>query len=309
MHLQKADLLALLDERVDGLVERVAARAHRNDNVLGVLGADVVVELVRAARELRETVHVLLDDRGRRLVELVADLAELERDVGVRRRAAHRGMLRIKRAPAEVLDILLVDHLADDVLRDLVDLLDLVRGAEAVEEVEERDLRLERRRVGDHRHVVRFLHAVRREHREAGLAARHDVALIAEDAERVRREGASGDMEHGGAELARDLVHVRDHQQEALRRREGRRERARRERAVDRACGASLGLHLDDRGNRAPDVRLAHGGELVARLGHGRGRGDRIDRGHFRAREGDLSRGCVAVDHYLLCHFALFLWL
>ncbi len=47
-------------------------------------------------------------------------------------------------------------------------------------------------------------------------------------------------------QLARDLVHVRQHQQQALRRGEGRRQRAGLERPVDRAGGAALALHLDD---------------------------------------------------------------
>ena len=240
MDLDEADLLAFLDERVNGLVQRVAARAHRNRDILRVRRADVVVELVRAARELGELVHVLLDDRRGGLVVLLAALAALEVDVRVLRRAAHRGMLRIKRTLAEVLDELVIDHLADHLGRDLIDLLDLVGGAEAVEEVEERNLRLERRGVRDHRHVVRFLNRVRAEHREARLTAGHDVALVAEDAEALARERTRGDVEHGRGELARDLVHVRDHEEEALRRREGRRQRARRERAVNRTGGAAL---------------------------------------------------------------------
>ena len=281
VHLDEADLLALLDKGVDGLMERVAAGAHRDDNVLGVGGADVVVELVLAAGELGELVHVLLDDRGRGLVVLVGDFAELEGDVGVRRRAAHRGMLGVEGAAAEVGDVVVVDHLADDVLRDLLDLLDLVGGAEAVEEVEEGDLGLKRGGVGDHRHVLGLLDGVRAEHREAGLAAGHDVALVAEDAEGVGGEGAGRDMEDGRDEFAGDLVHVRNHEEEALRGREGRRERTGRQRAVDRAGGAAFGLHLDDGGDAAPDVRLGVGCELVAGLGHRRGRGDRVDCGHF----------------------------
>ena len=270
VHLEKTDLLALLDERVNRLVERVAARAHRDHHVLRVGGADVVVELVRAARELREAIHVLLDDRRRRIVELVADFAELERDVRVRRRAAHRRVLRIERALAEVLHILLVDHLADHVRRDLVDLLDLVRGAETVEEVKERNLRGERRGVRDHRHVVRLLHGVRAEHRETGLAARHHVTVVAEDAQRVGRERAGGNMEHGRGEFASDLVHIRDHQQETLRRRKGRRKRTRGKRTVDRTSSATLGFHLHDGRDGTPDVRLAHRGKFVARFRHRR---------------------------------------
>jgi hypothetical protein len=49
-------------------------------------------------------------------------------------------------------------------------------------------------------------------------------------------------------QLARDLVQVRDHQQQPLRRREGRRQRAAEQPAVHGAGHAPLGLHLDDPG-------------------------------------------------------------
>ena len=95
------------------------------------------------------------------------------------------------------------------------------------------------------------------EHREPGAAHGHHVAVVAEDRQRVRRERPRRDVDHGRRQLAGDLEHVRDHQQQALRRGERRRQRAGLERAVQRAGGAGLALHLDDRGDRAPEVRSA----------------------------------------------------
>ena len=72
---------------------------------------------------------------------------------------------------------------------------------------------------------------------------------------------------HERRQLARDLVHVGDHQQQALRRREGGRERARLQRAVDRAGRARLRLHLDHLGD-APQrfglPRLDHSSQTSA---------------------------------------------
>ena len=59
-----------------------------------------------------------------------------------------------------------------------------------------------------------------------------------------------------GGQLAGDLVHVGDHQQQALRRREGRRQRAGLQRAVNGAGRAAFALHLDHRRDGAPDVGL-----------------------------------------------------
>jgi hypothetical protein len=68
--------------------------------------------------------------------------------------------------------------------------------------------------------------------------------------------------------LAGDLVHVRDLQKQALRRREGRRQRAALQGTVDGTGGAGFGLHLDDPGNRAPDVLIAFGRPTVGMLAH-----------------------------------------
>ena len=82
-------------------------------------------------------------------VEAVDRLAILEEDVGVLRRAAQHRAVRRQAAGARRVDEALVDHRADDVVVERLDLLQLVRRAEAVEEVQERHARLERRRVRD----------------------------------------------------------------------------------------------------------------------------------------------------------------
>ncbi len=303
--LQDAELGAGGVELRDRLVAGVGAGAHDDDHVLRVGGADVVNDVVFAADELGELVHVLLDDARNGGVVLVDRLAALEVNVRVLGGAAHFRVVGRETAPAELLDEVVVDHRADRLLRHGVDLLHLVGRAEAVEEVEERDVRLQRGGVGDEREVLSLLDGGGGEHREARLAAAHDVRVVAEDVEALVGERAGGDVEDRRRELARDLVHVRDHQQEALRRRERRREGAGREGAVDRAGGAALGLHFDDLGDVAPEIGLALGGELVARLRHRGGGGDRVDRADFAALEGDLRARSVAVHHdffRFVCH-------
>ena len=107
---------------------------------------------------------------------------------------------------------------------------------------------------------------------------------------------ARGDVEDRRRQLAGDLEHVREHQQQALRRGERRRQRAGLERAVDRAGGASLALHLDHLGHRAPDVRAPAAAPGVGELAHRRGRGDRVDRDHLARAVGDARRRLVAVN-------------
>jgi hypothetical protein len=77
-------------------------------------------------------------------------------------------------------------------------------------------------------------------------------------------------MKDRGGQLARDLEHVRQHQQETLRSGEGGGQRARLQRAVYRSRGATLALHLLHDRHIAPDVRHPFGSPLVGKLGHRR---------------------------------------
>ena len=301
-HLDHADLLALRDELFDDFLDGLAAGAHDHDHVLGVRGANIVEEVVLAAGELGQLVHVLLNDGGDGLVVLVDGLAALEVNVRVLGGAAHGRRLGVEAAGAEGVDGILVNHLADDFLGDLLDLLHFVGGAEAVEEVHKRHLRLKGGGMRHERHVAAFLDAGRAEEGKARLAAGHDVAVVAENGKALHRQRARRHMEDGRREFARDLVHVRDHQQEALRGREGGGERPGGQRTVHGTRGAAFGLQLDDLRDGPPDVGLLAGGPFVGEFSHRRRRGDGIDGGDFGASERDTGGRFVAVAHDVLGH-------
>ena len=168
-------------------------------------------------------------------------------------------------------------------------------GAEAVEEVQEGDAALDGGQVRHGGEVHDLLDVALAEHGKAGLAAGHDVLMVAEDAEGVAREGTRGDVEDTGQQLASDLIHVGDHEQQALGRGVGRRQSAGVEGAVHSAGGAGLGLHLLHLDRGAEDVFLTGGGPLVNKVRHRAGRRDRIDRGHLGERIGNVRGGLVAI--------------
>ena len=294
--LQDADLLALRGEMVDGLVGRFGARAHEDDDARRLGVTDVVEEVVRAPRELREAVHFLLDEAGAGEVIDVSGFARLEEGVGVLRAAAEDRAVRREAATPVRGDGFFVEHREEVLVRELLDLRDLVRRAKTVEEVEKGDPRLQARGLRDDREVVRLLNGVRREKREPRLAAGHDVGVVAEDRESVRRDRPRRHVHHERRQLARDLVHVRDHEEEALRRRERRGEGARLDRPVNGACGAALGLHLDDLGDVAPDVLLALRGPLVGPLAHVGGGRDGVDRDDVVGAVRDGGHGLIAIQ-------------
>ena len=252
--------------------------------------------MVVAAGPLPQSVHRALHDLGDARVERVDALARLEVDVGVLRGASDERPLRRQPPRAMRQNQLVRDQRAHVLVLEHLDRLQLVRGAKAVEEVHERDAGLERCGMRHEREVVRLLHRRRGQQCKAGLTDRHHIRVVAEDRQRLRRERPRGHVHHRRGQLAGDLVHVRDHQQQALGRGERRPERPALKRAVQGPRGTALALHLHDRRDRAPKVRAPFAGPLVRQLGHRRGRRDREDAAHLAAAERDPRRRFVAVD-------------
>ena len=162
--------------------------------------------------------------------------------------------------------------------------------------------------MSDGREVHDLLDVALGEHGKAGLAAGHDVGVVTEDVERLRGHGTGGHVEDARQLLGGDLVHVRDHEEQTLRRSVGGREGTGTQGAVDGAGGASLGLHLHDLDGRAEDVLHALRRPLVDVVGHRAGRRDRVDARHLRVGIRHPSRSLVAVHRLLTsCHFLFLL--
>ena len=280
---------------VDDFLRHVADGAHRDDDAVGVGCAVVVEELVIGAELCVDLRHVLLHDLGDRFVVLVGGLTVLEEDIAVLVAAAHGRVLGIQGSGTEGRDCVHIRHVLQILVIPHLDLLQLMRGTEAVEEVQERHSALDGRKVCHRAEVHDLLHVRLGQHRKAGLTAGHHVAVVAENVQRVAGKRSRRDVEHARQQLARDLVHVRDHQQQALGRRVGRRQRARVQGAVHRAGRAGLRLHLLHLHRRAENVLPARGCPLVNIVCHRARRGDRVDRRYFRKRIRYMGGRVIAV--------------
>ena len=263
-------LATLLRQVVDRLLDGLRHRAHGHDDVFG-LGMAVIDEgFVVAARDLRDLAHGVGHHVGHGVVELVGRLARLEIDVGVLRRTARDGVLGVERPGTEGLQRIAVEQRRERRLVDQLDLLNLVRGAESVEEVQERHAGLQRHEVRDARQVHHLLHGRGGQHGEARLPGGHHVLMVAEDRQRLRGQRAGRNVEDARQQLARNLVHIGDHQQQTLRRGERRGQGAALQRTVHGARGARLRLHLDDLHGLAEDIPAPLRGPLVHEFGHRR---------------------------------------
>ena len=160
--------------------------------------------------------------------------------------------------------------------------------------------------MADQCKVMHLLDGVGTQHGEAGAAAGHHVAVVAEDRQGMGGDGAGGDMEDRRQQFAGNLVHVGDHQQQALRRGEGRSQRPALQGAVYRAGSAGLALHLDDLRDRAPEIGPRLAGPCIHEITHRRGRRDRIDGQYFAELVGNRRAGRIAVsrDHQVSGSFS-----
>ena len=147
---------------------------------------------------------------------LVAGLAVLEENIAVFGHAACDGSLRSEGACAEVGKRFAVEEGSEVFLLKHLDFLDFVRGAEPVEEVDERHARFDGREVGYAGEVHDFLHGAFGEHGETCLADGHHVLMVAENREGVRGDGTCRYMEYRREEFTGDFVHVGYHQEQAL---------------------------------------------------------------------------------------------
>ncbi len=93
-HLDDAHLLPLLHERADGLLRRLAAGAHQDDDPLRLGVAGVAKQFIAAADPLGKLLHHLLDDVRRCQVVGVCPFPRLEEHVGVLSRSPHVGAIR-----------------------------------------------------------------------------------------------------------------------------------------------------------------------------------------------------------------------
>ena len=127
---------------------------------------------------------------GTAVVERIDGFTRLEEYIRVLGGAAQDGMFRRQGAGAMGADEFIVDHGAQVVIGQLFDLGDFMRGAEAIEEMQEGHACFQRGGLGDQGHVMRFLNRAGGQHGPTGLAAGHHIGVVAKDGEGMRCHGA-----------------------------------------------------------------------------------------------------------------------
>ena len=203
----------------------------------------------------------------------------------------------------------LVNHAAQLLVGDIGNLAHFVGGAETIEEVDEGHAAFQRGRVGNGGHIRGFLGGGAAKHGEAGGAGAHHVAVITENGKTLGCKGAGSNVEDAGGQLTGNLEHVGNHEQQTLGGRERGGHGAGLQCAVHSTGSTCLRFHLDDAGDRAPEILAIYSGPGFCRLTHRGGRGDGVDSGHFRAAVRYGGHSLVGVNSAICCvHMITMFW-
>ena len=295
MHVDHTEFVALLCLVVDHLADSLACRTHTDDDVLSVRSTVVGEWAIGAAGDLGDLVHIVAHDVSYLVVVWVAALAVSEEHIWVLSHTTHHRAHRRECAIAELLERLHIEERTQVFHIYYLYLLVLVRGAETVEEVEEWHAALDSSEVSHTCEVHDLLYATFSQHSEARLAARHHVLVVAEDTEGVACQGTSRHVENRWDKLTRDLVHVRNHEEQTLAGGEGGGESTCVECAVHSTCSTCLRLHLLYQHCLAEEVLATCCSPLVHVLRHRRRWGDRIDGSHLGEHIRDMRRSSVTI--------------
>ncbi len=299
----ETDLFALPVEVLDGVTDGAGRRTHRNDYTFCISSTDVVHDVVLTASVASNLVHVLLDNFRNLCIERVHGFTTLEVNVRVLGGTAHSRAVRCEAALPACLHILFVDNVTDNAVFESFNLHHFVRSAEAVKEVHKRNAAFECRSVGHESEVLAFLDAAGGEHCKTRLAASHNVGVVTENGKALHSKSTGSHMEDRGGQFARNLVHVRDHQEKTLGCGEGRGEGTGLQSTVNGTGSATFGLHFKHAGNLSPNILLACSTPVVGVLSHRTRRCNRVNCSDFANRKCNASGGFVTVTrNHLFCH-------
>ena len=146
-----------------------------------------------------------------------------------------RGMHRGKASLAVFFDLVPGHEVPELLIADERNLVDFMGGTKTIHEMQKGNSRVERGDLRNDRHIVCLLHRKGRYHGQSAATDDHRVTVVSIDGKCLTRQRPRGNVDDRGEEFAGNLVKIRNIEQQALRSRKGRGERARNESSVKRS--------------------------------------------------------------------------
>ena len=163
---------------------------------------------------------------------------------------------------------------------------------------------LKRGQMGHKRKIHNLLHRRACKHCKAGLTAGHNIGMVAENGKRMSGQRTGAYMEYAGQQLAGDLIHVGDHQQQALAGSKGRGKSTAYQRAVHGAGCTGLGLHLRNSHGLPEQILASVSSPLISDLRHGRGRRNGVNGGNIAESISHMAGSGITVYGHFFSHLS-----
>ncbi len=211
-YLYHTNLPACCQQIVDGLLDGIAYGTHGNDHMFCIRSTIIVEQFITGSDLCIDLVHVLLNDRRKRIIIRITCLASLEEDIRVLSGTSLARMIRIQRIFSVCIDGIHVNHILQILVIPLLDLLDLMGGTESIEEIDERKTSLDRCTMSHRRQVHNLLYAGLAEHGCTGLTACIYIRVITEDRQRMACQRTCRYIEYTRKSLTCYFIQVGDHQ-------------------------------------------------------------------------------------------------
>ena len=263
-----ANLFALCVELFNNSAYGFGSRAHDDDDIFRILSAVVVEQVIFTAGQLADFAHVILYDFRQSIVIGVYSLTGLEVNIRVLCGTADNRIIRIQTAFTECVYRILIQQLFEISIIHNLNLLDFVRGTEAVEEVQERYTAFDSTQMCYACQIHNLLYAALSQQSKAGLTCSHNVLVVTKDRQRACCQRTCRNVEYSRQQLASHFIHIRNHQEQALRCGISSSQRTCLQRAVNCAGGTSLGLHFHQLNGLSENVLFALGSPFIDNLSH-----------------------------------------
>ncbi len=161
-------------------------------------------------------------------------------------------------------------------------------------------------KVCNQSHIHCFLHAVACKQCKTGLAASHNVLVIAENVQCMCSQCSCRNVEHARKQFAADFVHVGNHQEQTLACSESACECTCYKTAVYCTCSACFRLHFSNTNGLSEQVLSSDSGPFVGHFCHGRRRSNGVNSCNVTERISNVRGSGVTVNSSL-CHYCFFL--
>ena len=302
MNYEHANLSAFSVKLLYNSADGFRSRAHDDDDILCILCAIIVEQVIFTTGQLADFAHVVLYDFRQSIIIGVNSLASLEVNIWVLCSAADNRIIRVQATFTEGINCVLIEQLFQISIIHNLNLLDFVRGTEAVEEVQERNTALDSTQMCHACQVHNLLYAALSQQSKAGLTCSHNVLVVTKDRQRACCQRTCRNVEYSRQQLASHFIHIRNHQEQALRCGISSSQRTCLQRAVNCAGGTSLRLHFHQLYCLSKDILFTLGSPFVNNLSHRRRRGNRINCGYISESVRDIRSSCVAVHSFHFYH-------